>query len=183
MIKQGMMAIILAISGGAWAAQVPVCLDAQGNPLSVNNAQVLAWKASTPDRYRNRAHILGVITRIYRDATGHHHWEVQLSNVSRGTVEVIYDEKFGPVPQAQIGMTVEACGDYITSPQGGSWPSPDGAIVHWIHISDTSRHPSGYLILNGQLCGQNLPYGQNNHHGYTVRHGYLRHDGHQFYHQ
>jgi hypothetical protein len=63
---------------------------------------------------------------------------------------------FGATPTVQVGDTVEACGDYITSyAQGGGYAaSPSGALIHWIHRSDSANHPSGYLMVNGVLYGQ-----------------------------
>lgn len=136
------------------ASQTPDCLDKRGNTVQINNDQVLDWKTSTPNQYTARAHITGHLTKIYRDATGHHHWEATLDSNQPGTLEVIYDEGFGPVPTPEIGQAVEACGDYITANAESREPSPDGALIHWIHISDESSHPSGFLILNGVLCGQ-----------------------------
>jgi hypothetical protein len=71
---------------------------------------------------------------------------------------VIYNEQFGAVPATRAGDQFEACGDYITSnaPSGQYPASPDGAIVHWIHQSPNPKsHDSGYLIVNGVVCGQN----------------------------
>ena len=135
----------------------PPCLSG-GQELNVNNAAVLQWKTSTQNQYRNRGHIQGVLVRDFPDHSGHHHYEVQIGGNPKDLIEVIYNEQFGPVPAAQPGAQFEACGDYITSTaQSGPYPaSPDGAIIHWIHKSpNLKKHDSGYLIVNGVVCGQN----------------------------
>jgi len=52
-------------------------------------------------------------------------------------------------------MTVEACGEFIksTAPAGGYPASPLGA----------DAHASGYLVIDGQLCGQDATHA--GHHG------------------
>ena len=146
---------LLLVSASSYAQQVN-CL-AGGQALNVNNANVLQWKSSTHNQYRNRAHINGTLIKSYPDHSGHDHFEVQIGDQSKDTVEVIYNEEFGAIPDIPQGATFEACGDYITanSQAGGYPPSPDGAIVHWVHQSpNPGRHDSGFLIINGQLYGQ-----------------------------
>lgn len=135
-------------------AQVPDCMN-RGQVLPVNNDQVLQWKESTANQYHNRGHIQGRLVQAYPDHSGHHHLEVQIGAASSETIEVIYNEDFGPIPTTQPGDQIEACGDYITSnAQSGPYPaSPDGAIIHWVHRSPTRNHDDGYVVVNGTLCG------------------------------
>ena len=138
-------------------AQTPSCL-AGGQELLVNNEAVLNWKTNTKNQYRNRGHIKGTLVKHLPDHSGHHHYEVQIGSNQNDLIEVIYNEQFGPVPAANAGAEFEACGDYITSnaPAGHFPASPDGAIVHWVHQSPNPKsHDSGYLIVNGVVCGQN----------------------------
>ena len=137
------------------ALAAPVCLDNNGNALDVNNDAVLNWKSTTANQFHARGHIQGTLVKIYPDYTGHHHLEIQIGQNRTDTIEVIYNEDFGATPSYAPGSTVESCGDYITANNhgGGGAPSPDGAILHWVHASDTPRHPSGYLIIDGVLCG------------------------------
>lgn len=144
-------------AGSAWADQLPDCLDTNGSVLPINNDQVIDWKTSTPNQYQARAHVSGVIDQVFPDHSGHHHFEITIGNQPGDAIEVIYNEDFGPNPVAQVGMQVEACGDYITSTAAsGPYPqSPSGAIIHWVHMSpDLNKHPSGFLVIDGQLCGQ-----------------------------
>lgn len=136
---------------------IPTCL-AGGQELKVNNEAVIQWKNATKNQYRNRAHIQGTLLRDLPDHSGHHHYEIQIGTSSSDLIEVIYNEQFGAVPEATAGAPFEACGDYITSnaPAGHFPASPDGAIVHWVHESPNPKsHDSGFLIVNGILCGQN----------------------------
>lgn len=154
----------------AYSDQAPQCLDQSGNDLSIDNDQVMQWKTSTPNNYLNRAHVSGTVVAVYPDQTNHAHFGIQLTGEngnqdfsdasnSSNTLEVVYDLLFGPIPAVHVGDTVEACGDYITAyAQSGHYPpSPDGALIHWIHRSDSARHENGFLMINGSLYGQELP--------------------------
>jgi hypothetical protein len=167
----------VAIAGGgaqAWepdSATLPDCpayakkLQYQGKPynlVSNNNSQVLGWKSAAQNQFEGRAHVQGAIVRVYPDRNGHHHFAIQIGPDAGDTVEIVYNEDFGPTPPPAVGMQVEACGDYITSvgpssgPNGEVYPaSPDGALVHWVHMAPPrSNHTSGYLVLGGVLTGQ-----------------------------
>jgi hypothetical protein len=138
------------------SSQIPPCLD-RGQALPVENQQVMTWKHSTANQFLARARVTGTITRLFPDRNGHNHFEIQIAPTSDGTLEIVYNQSFGALPALSPGMSVEACGDYITSiAQSGSYPpSPDGAILHWIHRNPSGRgHASGYLIINGALYGQ-----------------------------
>ncbi len=140
---------------------------ANTKPLPVNNQAVLAWKASSPNQFRDRAHIEGVLVQTYADHSGHHHYKVQIGQSNSETVEVIYNESFGQVPAANPGAHFEACGDYITSilPAGGYPASPDGAIIHWVHLSPKpNSHESGFMIIDGKLYGMQNENGSQNRH-------------------
>jgi hypothetical protein len=131
------------------AAPSPDCAGA----LAVNNAQVLQWKNTTQNEYHDRGHVSGTVGRVYPDQTGHHHFQLQIGSGASDTVEIVYNEDFATTPDIRGGMNVEACGDYITanSSSGGYPPSPDGALLHWVHRSNSPKHPSGYLVIDGKL--------------------------------
>lgn len=150
------VSLFLTLPCFAEFAAAPNCLSG-GQELLVNNEAVIGWKSTTKNQYRNRAHVSGTLVKDFPDHSGHHHYEVQIGANQNDKIEVIYNEQFGPVPAATAGSTFEACGDYITSnaPAGHFPASPDGAIVHWVHESpNPSGHDSGYLIVNGVVCGQ-----------------------------
>ncbi len=149
------IATLLASSVAFAGSNAPDCL-AGGQTLSENDAQVINWKTTTKNQYLGRAHIVGTLVQQYPDHSGHHHFEVKIGSNTSDTIEVIYNEAFGAIPQMQAGSQIEACGDYITSNQPtGSYPaSPDGAIIHWVHKAPNSRHESGFLIIDGVVCGQ-----------------------------
>jgi hypothetical protein len=152
-----MFVLFATYSWQATAAQpVPDC-QANAGVLAVNNAEVIQWKQTTQNQFHSRAHVLGTLTKVFADHSGHHHMEVKIGNGAGDDVEVIYNEAFGAMPALAPGMTVEACGDYITSnaPSGQYPASPDGAIVHWVHKSNNANHPSGYVVIDGVVCGQN----------------------------
>jgi len=145
------------VSVNAFADSAPDCID-RGVNMPINNDQVIHWKSSTQNSFQARGHVTGPVTKVYPDHSGHHHFQIALSNKPSDTIEVIFNEDFGAVPVISVGMKAEACGDYITSfAQSGPYPaSPDGAILHWVHASPRpASHPSGYMMLDGTVYGQN----------------------------
>jgi len=129
--------------------------DDHGQPMSINNTQVLQWKTSKPNGFLARGYIQGSVDDIFADLTGHHHFSVKIGSGPQDHVEVIYQLNFGAMPEPKLGDQVTACGDFINSyaQNNGYQPSPDGAIVHWVHRSPSSSHDSGFVILNGTLYG------------------------------
>jgi len=135
----------------------PSCLDGHSREVTATNEQVLRWKTTTPNQFLSRAHVTGVIENIYPARNGHDHFEIKIGPNSKDTLEIVYNQSFGGIEHLVPGASVEACGDYITSnaPTQNYEASPDGAILHWIHRSpNPTRHPSGYLIIDGTLYGQ-----------------------------
>jgi hypothetical protein len=152
--------VFLALSYAALADTAPVCISGS-QVLSVDNALAVQRKEDH-DQYPNgttyRGNISGVITKLYADQTCHTHFEIALDGTPSTTIEVIYDQGFGSTPKPAIGMSVQACGDFIISysKENGYAASPDGALIHWIHATDTSKHDAGFLILGDTLCGQDI---------------------------
>lgn len=132
---------------------VPVCYDGTGRVLPVNNSQIVEWKHSTPNLYLNRGHILGSIGNIYPDKNGHKHFQVVFNN---DTIEFVYNSEFGTLHELVTNTTIEGCGDYITSNvDTNKYPaSPDGAILHWVHKSNNTKHQSGFIKINENIYGQ-----------------------------
>lgn len=143
---------------------IPDCPANDGTTIPVINKVVLEWKNGKPgeppkaNQFRSRAHLRGLVDKIYPDRNGHQHFEMQIGpNVDTDSVEVIYNEDFGALPHLARGMHVDACGDFIISTaQAGDYPpSPAGAIIHWVHMNPSHHgHPSGYVWIEGKLCGQ-----------------------------
>ena len=134
----------------------PPCPDGMGGEIQINNEQVLTWKKSTPNQYLNRAKVKGVVQDIYPERKTHYHFQIKIGPKEKDTLEVIYNIGFGEINRIVPGMNAVACGDYITSnaPTDVYQPSPDGAIIHWLHRSPRPhRHPSGYLELDGVVFG------------------------------
>ena len=126
------------------------CLGGNNQPLEIINDQVLKWKVSTSNAFMARARISGTVDNVFPDHSGHRHFSLKIGPQATDHIEVIYNLSFGQMPTANVGDNAEACGDYITSiAQTGSYPpSPDGAIIHWVHRSPRGHLP-GYVILNG----------------------------------
>ena len=121
------------------------CLNTDGTPLQVNNQQMTWLEANMPNQWLGRGHALGTIGNIYPTINGHYHFQ---GLITGGSVEVVYNLDFTPLPNIKTGGTFEACGDLIISTEPTSqYPaSPDKAILHWVHPSNDPRHPSGFLI-------------------------------------
>jgi hypothetical protein len=144
---------------------VPECRDNNGQPMQINNEQVLHWKESTPNLFRDRGFIRGTLVNVYNVNTSHLHLDVYIGGEG-GTpgrvsdIEVIYNLSFGSAPAyPHAGSVITACGDYITStaPSDHYPASPDGGIVHWIHRSPNGHHPDGFFMIDGMVYGQNNP--------------------------
>jgi hypothetical protein len=131
------------------------CQD-HGKDLTVMNDTVRQWKTTTQNDFRARAWISGTVDEIFSDQTGHRHFSLKIGPGTDDHIEVIYNQSFGDMPEAKIGDTAQACGDYITSfaQSGGYQASPDGALIHWVHKStDIAKHDSGFVILNNVVYG------------------------------
>ncbi|MBI4375967.1 MAG: DUF3465 domain-containing protein [Elusimicrobia bacterium] len=135
----------------AWA---DACYS-RGQELPIINEQVLVWKRATKNQYKSRAHVLGKIVQVYRDRQSHNHFSISLGPRQGDTVELVFNKDFGVLPELQAGDEVEACGDYITAnaPTRRYPASPDGALVHWLHRSNSRAHDHGFIVLKGRRYG------------------------------
>lgn len=136
------------------SSEKPACLS-KGKEIKINNEEVLNWKANTKNQFHSRGHVEGTLLYNYPDRSGHYHYQVQIGENNKDTIEIIYNKSFGKISQPALGSRFEACGDYITSnaPGGGYPASPDGAIIHWVHKSNSKSHDSGYVVINGVVYG------------------------------
>jgi hypothetical protein len=154
-VSLGLVLSCFAFAPSARATDAfPVCLNGKKG-LGINNAQVHVWKTTTPNQYLARGHVHGTISRLYPTKNRHAHFEIEFDGGVDDTLEVVYSLDFGKLPRLALGMEIEACGDYITSSQATSQypPSPDGAIIHWIHKSTSRNHASGFLAVEGRVYG------------------------------
>lgn len=134
----------------------------KGKNLPVDDATVLKLEKTTQNQYTTQARVDGFVSEIYPDRNGHHHFAIQFNEDTRDGIEVVYNDQFGVLPDIKVGMKVEACGEYITSNKAtAQYPaSPMGAIIHWVHINPSKgpkAHPSGFLVIDGSVYGQNKP--------------------------
>jgi len=168
---------LFLITGTAIASdRIPPCLDGSAS-LPIDNEQAIEWRNNTPNQFERRAHIEGRVSQVFNERSSHSHFEIQIGANQNDVIEVIYNKVFGKLATPYVGMTVEACGDYITSfARAGSYPpSPSGAIIHWVHYNyRNDGHKDGYLVLEGDLYGDQEPREQNSR-------GNQRRRGNQFY--
>jgi hypothetical protein len=148
---------IFAGSARGAAEALPPC-RAHGQTLQLNNEQVLDWRNSTPNQFRNRGLVSGPVTRIFLDAGDgdHVHFEIQIGPEKDDVIEVVFNSEFGNLPdQIELDMPVTACGDYITSnaPTKQYPASPSGALIHWLHFDPDNHHDDGWMVIGGKVYG------------------------------
>jgi hypothetical protein len=158
-----LVSLVLLLSSTSFAEPltasrpIPKCYSTEGEVLDFNASQIIYWKYNTENEFRSRGHIKGTISKLYPNKTGHTHFEITFKDKgTEDTLELVYNDEFGELPELSIGMTAEACGDYITATEttGNYPPSPDGAIMHWIHQNPSGHgHPDGYVAINGKVFG------------------------------
>lgn len=145
---------LLSFSVSSFAGDLP-CYD-RSDLLPINNDQVLEWLDTTHDQFEARANIVGHLVEVSQIRDSHFHLLVQIGNDSEDLIEVIYNRHFGDLPQDwEIGVEIQACGDYITDPTTVSGAT---GILHWVHFNPGNRsrnHEDGFLIID------DVPYGAN----------------------
>ena len=150
----------VTMGGGVSLPNGLQCMDKQKGALGLGNDQVLGWLKTTQNSFSARAMVQGKIIKRYPDRTDHAHFAIDLNGDGQGDLEVIYQNDFGNLPDLQPGMMVVACGDYITDHAH----SPNGGIIHWVHCNPGDRdggvHPSGFVMINGQVFGYSAPSSQ-----------------------
>ena len=139
---------------------LPICRDKSKTPFRSNNAEVLKWKTSTRNQWQDRGYIIGKLVKVLQQRASHTHLEVDISENGSADpadhIEIIYNREFGDFQNPQPGQIVGACGDFINSfERAGNYPaSPVGAIIHWVHASNTpNKHSHGFVSINGKLYG------------------------------
>jgi hypothetical protein len=140
-------------------AQMPACLDGP-DEMKIDNARVLQFKHSTKNAYLDRAFVQGNVTEAPSVKNGHDHFVISIGPGQDDTLEIIYNKEFGAMSPINVGDSVIVCGDYITSTsRTGSYdPSPEGAIIHWIHFNpgsraNSARHEHGFVMAGSNLIG------------------------------
>jgi hypothetical protein len=154
-ILRSTLVLLVLASGVISSAQtVATCRD-HGKVLADMDAQALQWKTTESSGFQARALLTGTVDEVFPDHTGHRHFSIKIGPGTEDRVEVIYNESFGAMPLPQTGTSVQACGDFIvaTSQNGGYPPSPDGALIHWVHKSPHASHDDGYVVLDGVAYG------------------------------
>lgn len=151
-MKQGLflLSFLLIISSPGFA-KLPACMDKKDR-LEFNENKVLIWRDHLEKKETARAFVKGIIVRIMEDRQKHVHFEVDFDkdlSTKDDRIEVIYNTKFGPLPENRPGDEIIACGDFVADPY-----SPFKGVVHWLHMSPKkSAHDDGYLAINGVVTG------------------------------
>ncbi|KHD88211.1 MAG: hypothetical protein OM95_10215 [Bdellovibrio sp. ArHS] len=120
--------------------------------MDFNESRLLVYRDEMEKKFTARAFIQGLIVGVMEDRQKHVHFEVDLDENFATTddrIEVIYNTKFGPLPDFSAGDVLVACGDFVVDPY-----SPFKAVVHWLHMSPNLKtHEHGYLSINGVVTG------------------------------
>ena len=140
-------------------AKMPVCMNGP-DAMQVDNARVLKFKSSTRNQYLDRGFVEGKVLKAPGIKNDHDHFVIAIGPGERDTLEIIYNREFGDMPSIRVGDRVVVCGDYITAnaKAGGYDPSPEGAIIHWVHFNPGTRsssafHEHGYIVVESDLIG------------------------------
>lgn len=141
----------------AGAGRNGICMDGHNMITMHNNQQVMYWKQSTPNNTKKRAFVSGVVESVDPDRNGHAHFYLRIG-AGMGKlpiIEIVFNNSFGTLPKIYPGMKMEVCGDYITTlVQNGPYPpSPAGAIIHWVHESNSPRHADGFVMIGDDIYG------------------------------
>ncbi|RYZ81232.1 MAG: DUF3465 domain-containing protein [Proteobacteria bacterium] len=133
-----------------------ICMDGSTRMQSYNNEQVLSWKKSTPNAWHGRGFVNGAVSEVVDSTPGHFRFVVKIGPKSSDLLEVVYNSAFGALPELRPGTPVAICGDFINAfERSGRYPpSPAGAIIHWVHGSNSKRHEDGFVAVNGTIFGQ-----------------------------
>jgi hypothetical protein len=152
-LKIAISTVLLTVSHFALADEM-TCMD-HGRELAVNNDQALRWRDERPSGFHTRAFISGTVDEVFPDRTGHRHFSLKIGPHFEDHIEIVYEQNFGRMPLPSVGDPASACGDYIvaTESNGRYPPSPDGALVHWVHRSNNDRHDDGFVVLKGIVYG------------------------------
>lgn len=127
------------------------------NVLPYNEGQVIEWlNSKSQKRLIDRAHVQGIIVRLIEDRQNHIHLEVDMDtdlNTKKDRVEIIFNTKFGSLPEFRPNDPIIACGDFIRDKY-----SPLKGVIHWLHLNPkNTRHEHGFLVINGVMTGHENP--------------------------
>lgn len=120
--------------------------------LEFNENQVLLWRDQLPSKQVARAYVRGIIVEVLEDRQNHVHFSVDFDKdltTPDDRIEIIYNTKFGALPDYRVGDELIACGDFVVDPY-----SPLKAVIHWLHMSPKiTSHEHGFLAINGIITG------------------------------
>lgn len=140
-------------------SKMPACLDGP-DEMRIDNARVLKMKTTTKNAYLDRGFVEGTVVEAPTVKNGHDHFVISIGPGPRDTLEIVYNKEFGSMPTMNVGDNITVCGDYITSTArtGQYDPSPEGALIHWIHFNPATRagsmnHEHGFVMVGNNLVG------------------------------
>ena len=117
-----LISLFVLTVNAAYSAQLPVCKDRRGNPLSGSIEQLKQVMNSNANR--PQVLVSGIIERILpEDKDGNPHQKFLL-NVSGIKLQIVSNLDFGRIPVA-VGTAIQVCGEYLNVGSG---------MVHWTHF-------------------------------------------------
>lgn len=151
MLNRLLLIVLLLSTTAVFAAGVPVCKDKKQN-LEFNSDMLLRYRDHMEPKFKTRGFVKATLVKVMEDRQGHVHFEGDIDGdltTSDDRIEIIYNVKFGALPDHRPGDTLIACGDFIVDPY-----SEHKAVLHWLHYSPKrGAHDDGYLSINGVTVG------------------------------
>lgn len=143
--------VIVFSASLSYAAGIPACKDKK-KTLEINSGMLLNYRDQMEAKFKARGYVEGIIVKVIEERQGHTHFEADLDGSLETTddrIEIIYNTRFGALPDYSPGDSLVACGDFIVDPY-----SPLKAVLHWLHYSPKKNaHDDGYLAINGVVAG------------------------------
>lgn len=152
-MKLTLLSLFLLLSFDVFASdRIPQCFDRKSR-MDYNENQVLNWREFMENKFTARALVDGTLVRLMEDRQGHVHFEIDLDedlNSTDDRIEIVYNVKYGALPEYQPGDKIIACGDFVKDAF-----SPHKAVVHWLHVNPKKGgpHEDGFLAINGKVTG------------------------------
>lgn len=136
---------------------VPDCMAGK-QEIRINNEQVLNLKKTARNGVEYRAFVAGRLVQSPWIKNKHVRFIMSIGPDKKDLLEVIYNLKFGAMPQISPTAEIKVCGDFINSNQrhNGYDASPAGAVIHWVHFNPGTRemqHEHGFIMVDDKLVG------------------------------
>ena len=135
-----LLALIFFVQACSAGCQVPATDRVTNVSPDTKDAEVVA--AQSTGAIKEEVTVEAPVVRLLEEddqGTPHQKFLIALSNGT--TVLIAHNIRQAPKVPLRVGDIVTIHGEYIWNRKGG--------LIHWTHISDTPKHESGWIDLNG----------------------------------